>query len=73
MLKLEGIYVNTIYVWKYICIYTHNCNMYFLQIWLNALAQTFYICESNSNSDYPNTGKYCAAFAKEFYKIIEGK
>lgn len=45
----------------------------FLQLWLNTVIQTFYICETNSNNDYPNTGKYCAAFANEFYKIIAGK
>ncbi|XP_068630398.1 uncharacterized protein [Battus philenor] len=41
-----------------------------ISVWLNAMVHTFYICENNSNSDYPNTGKYCKAFAKEFYKII---
>ncbi|XP_063821020.1 uncharacterized protein LOC135071184 [Ostrinia nubilalis] len=41
-----------------------------ITIWLNTMVQTFYICENNSNSDYPNTGKYCTAFANEFYKII---
>ncbi|CAG9784920.1 unnamed protein product [Diatraea saccharalis] len=40
--------------------------------WLNIIIQTFYICENNSNSDYPNTGKYCTVFAKEFYKLISG-
>ncbi|KAL0840191.1 hypothetical protein ABMA28_015481 [Loxostege sticticalis] len=39
--------------------------------WLNTMIQTFYICENNSHSDYPNTGKYCAAFANEFYKILQ--
>ncbi|XP_013177629.1 PREDICTED: uncharacterized protein LOC106125096 [Papilio xuthus] len=43
-----------------------------MTMWLNSIIQTFYICENNSNSDYPNTGKYCNAFAKEFYKIISG-
>ncbi|XP_026751136.1 uncharacterized protein LOC113511658 [Galleria mellonella] len=38
--------------------------------WLNIIIQTFYICEKNSNCDYPNTGKYCNIFANEFYKII---
>ncbi|KAM3962394.1 uncharacterized protein ACR2FA_003638 [Aphomia sociella] len=38
--------------------------------WLNTIIQTFYICEKNSNSDYPNTAKYCNNFATEFYKII---
>ncbi|XP_059052497.1 uncharacterized protein LOC131847065 [Achroia grisella] len=38
--------------------------------WLNTVIQTFYLCEKNSNSDYPNTGKYCNNFANEFYKII---
>ncbi|CAK1604424.1 unnamed protein product [Parnassius mnemosyne] len=43
-----------------------------MTIWLNTIVQTFYICENGSNSDFPNTGKYCTAFAKEFYKIISG-
>ncbi|XP_026328934.1 uncharacterized protein LOC113236924 [Hyposmocoma kahamanoa] len=38
--------------------------------WLNIIIQTYYICESHSNSDYPNTARYCIAFAKEFCKII---
>ncbi|XP_013189133.2 uncharacterized protein LOC106133836 [Amyelois transitella] len=38
--------------------------------WLNTIVQTFYFCETNSNSDYPHTGKYCMTFAQEFYKII---
>ncbi|KAJ0179769.1 hypothetical protein K1T71_004360 [Dendrolimus kikuchii] len=38
--------------------------------WLNITVQTFYICETNANSDYPNIGKYCLSFAKEFYKIM---
>ncbi|CAH2075443.1 unnamed protein product, partial [Iphiclides podalirius] len=42
-----------------------------MTIWINTIVQTFYICENNSNSDYPNTGKYCGAFAKEFDKIIK--
>ncbi|VVC93515.1 unnamed protein product [Leptidea sinapis] len=41
-----------------------------LMVWLNAVIQTFYMCENNSSGDYPNTGKYCSAFANEFYKII---
>ncbi|XP_049866371.1 uncharacterized protein LOC126367035 [Pectinophora gossypiella] len=41
-----------------------------MSTWLTVIIQTFYICENNSNSDYPNVGKYCAAFAKEFYKVI---
>ncbi|XP_035459331.1 uncharacterized protein LOC118282381 [Spodoptera frugiperda] len=43
-----------------------------IAMWLNAMIQTFYFCETNSNSDYPNIGKYCKQFAKEFYKIIAG-
>lgn len=42
------------------------------QTWLKLIVQVFYICESNSNSDFPNTGKYCITFAREFYKIIAG-
>ncbi|CAB3243221.1 unnamed protein product [Arctia plantaginis] len=41
-------------------------------LWLNTMVQTFYICEQNSNMDYPNTGKYCTGFANDFYKIISG-
>ncbi|XP_041976782.1 uncharacterized protein LOC121731432 [Aricia agestis] len=41
-----------------------------MQLWLNTMIQTFYICETNSNTDYPNTGKYCTAFANEFYKLL---
>lgn len=40
--------------------------------WLNTMVQTFYICETNSNMDYPNISKYCTAFATEFYLIISG-
>lgn len=43
-----------------------------LQMWMNTVIQTFYICENNSNGDYPNIGKYLLAFANEFYKIITG-
>ncbi|XP_038210631.1 uncharacterized protein LOC119831385 isoform X2 [Zerene cesonia] len=41
-----------------------------MTIWLNTMIQTFYICENNSNSNYPNTGKYCNNFANELFKII---
>ncbi|KAJ8732910.1 hypothetical protein PYW07_015509 [Mythimna separata] len=41
-----------------------------ITLWLNIMIHTFYICEQNSNSDYPNTSKYCSKFANEFYKII---
>ncbi|XP_047506816.1 uncharacterized protein LOC125050823 [Pieris napi] len=41
-----------------------------LTMWLNAVIQTFYICENNSNGDYPNIGKYSLAFTNEFYKMI---
>lgn len=37
------------------------------------MVQTFYICEQNSNVDYPNIGKYCSRFANDFYEIISGK
>ncbi|XP_022816248.1 uncharacterized protein LOC111349377 [Spodoptera litura] len=43
-----------------------------IAMWLNAMIQTFYFCESNSNSDYPNIGKYCKQFATEFHKLITG-
>lgn len=58
---------------KVLEVYISSVWDFFFQNWLNTLVQTFYICENISNSDYPNTGKYCAAFAKEFYKTIEGK
>ncbi|CAG4977246.1 unnamed protein product [Colias eurytheme] len=41
-----------------------------MTLWLNTMIQTFYICETNSNSNYPNTGKYCNNFANEFFKLI---
>ncbi|XP_045515370.1 uncharacterized protein LOC123708619 isoform X2 [Pieris brassicae] len=41
-----------------------------MTMWLNAVIQTFYICENNSNGDYPNIGKYSLAFTNEFYKMI---
>ncbi|KAI5645253.1 hypothetical protein NE865_02801 [Phthorimaea operculella] len=41
-----------------------------MSTWLTVIIQMFYICETHSNSDYPNTGKYCGAFAREFYKIL---
>jgi hypothetical protein len=49
-----------------------NYLSYVFQMWLNTMIQTFYICENNSNSNYPTTGKYCTAFANEFYKLISG-
>ncbi|CAK1553806.1 unnamed protein product [Leptosia nina] len=41
-----------------------------ITMWLNTMIETFYMFETKSNADYPNIGKYCCAFAKEFYKII---
>lgn len=37
------------------------------------MIQIFYICETKSNSDYPNLGKYCAAFATKFYEKIKSR
>ncbi|KAG7299821.1 hypothetical protein JYU34_016838 [Plutella xylostella] len=47
-----------------------KCYVDLMLTWLKLIVQVFYICESNSNSDFPNTGKYCITFAREFYKII---
>ncbi|CAH0626937.1 unnamed protein product [Chrysodeixis includens] len=41
-----------------------------ITMWLNTMVQTFYICETDSNVDYPNVAKYSLVFGKEFYKII---
>ncbi|XP_063890464.1 uncharacterized protein LOC110374818 [Helicoverpa armigera] len=41
-------------------------------IWLNTMVQTYYLCESYANVDYPNTAKFCNTFANEFYKLISG-
>ncbi|XP_063621293.1 uncharacterized protein LOC134793601 [Cydia splendana] len=38
--------------------------------WLNTMIQIIYICETNSNSDYPNLGKYCYSFASKFYESM---
>lgn len=38
--------------------------------WLNTMIQIIYICETNSNSDYPNLGKYCNSFATKFYESM---
>ncbi|KAI8429116.1 hypothetical protein MSG28_007670 [Choristoneura fumiferana] len=42
-----------------------------MTMWLNTMIQIFYVCETKSNSDYPNLGKYCAAFAVKFYEKIK--
>ncbi|XP_063360957.1 uncharacterized protein LOC134650064 [Cydia amplana] len=38
--------------------------------WLNTMIQIIYICETKSNSDYPNLGKYCNSFATKFYESM---
>ncbi|KAF9414200.1 hypothetical protein HW555_007813 [Spodoptera exigua] len=43
-----------------------------MAMWLNAMIQTFYFWEKDSNSDYPNIGDYCKQFANEFYNLITG-
>ncbi|XP_047986026.1 uncharacterized protein LOC125226166 [Leguminivora glycinivorella] len=38
--------------------------------WLNTMIEIIYICETNSDGDYPNIGKYCYSFATKFYECM---
>ncbi|XP_026739684.1 uncharacterized protein LOC113502344 [Trichoplusia ni] len=41
-----------------------------MTVWLNIMVQTFYICETDSNMNYPNVAKYSTVLGREFYKMI---